>query len=1157
MWSDTDHLKENSKSHGPKSSGGEIDILAESDGGLLQAPAHPLKEGNLRRSISRPSPTPFPYLERSDNRQGEFNLLCIRVQFQEDDTPLTTGNGLMEPEHNEYYYNAIFQQMSDYYKEVSYDQFNLNASVTEEIFTVDHNMSHYGSNGNEVQKNVYLINDTIAKADPSIDFSQYDFFIVIHAGSGEETDINNDSPHDIWSNNLGLYHFWAVLGGPIQTNDGKSISQISVIPETQNQDGLFSQNITGVACHEFGHNLGLPDLYDVEYHSDGIGIWGLMSAGPNLNGGLTPSHFCAWSKMYLNWVDPMIIDTNRTDVYIRNIEDYKDIYKIVLPGSNGKEYFLLENRQRRGFDRYLPGDGLLIWHIDENIIFQDVGWGFNRLEANDVNTWPNHKGVDLEEAGGTQELDIIGDYNSGDHRDPWFGKPEGFTPYTVPNTFTYTDINTEIHITDISWSSNNMSFSVNFKDRAIDLKKPNINTTSGLPGASISFPLRLWSNRARENSYNDRITLTVESDHSDLLVLSQNPAEIPLDADNIFVYANLTIPLDAHYQDLYIFHITAESQDDVQAPTGLTLTVSVEEILEFALSPIGNITLLPGEANVQNITIAFNNSGNDRERFDFSVELSDEDWEWELSQERVWLEPDSEHKIYLYLFSPDNSIFSDECVFDIFMEHSTGTLTTGFSAEVLQIFNLTMEVVDIADYATHSDPSVLNISVRNYGNGQDNISISLTGTKAGWTIDFSSDYLIIPRKGIRYFTVTITPQKLAHYNDDFPFTVKVHSQGGFSLESENLEVKVSKLVLLDLECDNKNITLSTKKNTVQVTVQLLNKGNVEDYYQMNVVMPPDVKMSLEGINKDNITIPAFNDIFMVMLFEFPDDITAGLYYIDIDISSSRQSDITLEMRLNITIPNIYELQVDFSSDKDGLDLSKSSSIKYTITVNNTSNRNITVILEDIGELKGFKITIQPKELTHKLDISEGGEFTILISSTPSSEIKNIDLSLKVRVLENGKTYSEDETLKVTRSIITNGDDDDDDSDSGEGKGGLMSSWIIWAVAGAILLFIICLVVVLVIKKGKKKDEELLLDDEIDDPGSSEEATETEEVEVAEVEIAPDTLEIKENDDTLHEDFASEENNMVKASDDEIIDQKENISGKEVSIPKPKPPKPPE
>ena len=637
----------------------------------------------------------------------------------------------------------------------------------------------------------------------------------------------------------------------------------------------------------------------------------------------------------------------------------------------------------------------------------------------------------------------------------------------------------------------------------------------------------------------------------------EDSAEIPLDADNIFVYANLTIPLDAHYQDLYIFHITAESQDDVQAPTGLTLTVSVEEILEFALSPIGNITLLPGEANVQNITIAFNNSGNDRERFDFSVELSDEDWEWELSQERVWLEPDSEHKIYLYLFSPDNSIFSDECVFDIFMEHSTGTLTTGFSAEVLQIFNLTMEVVDIADYATHSDPSVLNISVRNYGNGQDNISISLTGTKAGWTIDFSSDYLIIPRKGIRYFTVTITPQKLAHYNDDFPFTVKVHSQGGFSLESENLEVKVSKLVLLDLECDNKNITLSTKKNTVQVTVQLLNKGNVEDYYQMNVVMPPDVKMSLEGINKDNITIPAFNDIFMVMLFEFPDDITAGLYYIDIDISSSRQSDITLEMRLNITIPNIYELQVDFSSDKDGLDLSKSSSIKYTITVNNTSNRNITVILEDIGELKGFKITIQPKELTHKLDISEGGEFTILISSTPSSEIKNIDLSLKVRVLENGKTYSEDETLKVTRSIITNGDDDDDDSDSGEGKGGLMSSWIIWAVAGAILLFIICLVVVLVIKKGKKKDEELLLDDEIDDPGSSEEATETEEVEVAEVEIAPDTLEIKENDDTLHEDFASEENNMVKASDDEIIDQKENISGKEVSIPKPKPPKPPE
>jgi hypothetical protein len=121
-----------------------------------------------------------------------------------------------------------------------------------------------------------------------------------------------------------------------------------------------------VFCHEFGHMLGLPDLYARPENPgmEGSGIWSAMA---NQVGGGRPQHFCAWSKEKLGWVKPTVLDpTIKQKLILGPVEDSpKECYK-VLVRPDGSEYFLLENRRKKGFDTRLPAEGLLIWRVVGN-----------------------------------------------------------------------------------------------------------------------------------------------------------------------------------------------------------------------------------------------------------------------------------------------------------------------------------------------------------------------------------------------------------------------------------------------------------------------------------------------------------------------------------------------------------------------------------------------------------------------------------------------------------------------------------------------------------------------------------------------------------------------------------------------------------------------
>ncbi|MEW6753764.1 MAG: FlgD immunoglobulin-like domain containing protein [Candidatus Latescibacterota bacterium] len=185
------------------------------------------------------------------------------------------------------------------------------------------------------------------------------------------------------------------LGGSFQTDDADAQGRtICIDPErvTLQLGRTFSEAV-GSACHEFGHVLGLPDLYDVGFlrqhstdpgeDSAGIGRWGLMGWGTlGWRGDDGPASLCAWSRVRLGWADvtSWVVGPERT-VRLAPVERTGQVCLVALPGT---DYLLLENRQRQGcyYDRHVPGEGLLIWRAAGNE-GEGQRWGGVDLECAD------------------------------------------------------------------------------------------------------------------------------------------------------------------------------------------------------------------------------------------------------------------------------------------------------------------------------------------------------------------------------------------------------------------------------------------------------------------------------------------------------------------------------------------------------------------------------------------------------------------------------------------------------------------------------------------------------------------------------------------------------------------------------------------------------
>jgi immune inhibitor A len=275
-----------------------------------------------------------------------------------------------------------------------------------------------------------MANDAAVAANPTVNFGQYDndgngfvdAFIVVHAGGGGE---QTGNPNDIWSHKFTLPSALSA--------DGKQVFAYLTIPEDAR---------IGVCAHELGHLLfGFPDLYDTDESSEGVGNWCLMGGGSWNGNGDVPAHPSAWCKIQQGWASVINV-TTAGSISIPDVKSSRNVHRLWKDGAGGAEYFLLENRQRTKYDANLPGDGLLIWHIDE---------------AQAENTDENHYKVGLIQADAKRDLEL--ERNRGDAGDPYPGSAgnTAFTSDSTPNSKSFAGQNTCVSVSGISASGATMT----------------------------------------------------------------------------------------------------------------------------------------------------------------------------------------------------------------------------------------------------------------------------------------------------------------------------------------------------------------------------------------------------------------------------------------------------------------------------------------------------------------------------------------------------------------------------------------------------------------------------------------------------------------------------------------------------------------------------
>ena len=381
---------------------------------------------------------------------GTFNAIFLFVEFTDQGAQVALSS------FDDLLFSTSSGSMRHYYDEISYGNLDLiTADMPSSLSWVnapesyDYYVDGQNGFGNYPANAQGLTRDLVELVDPVVDFSDYDndgdgyvdALFIVHTGSGAEFTGSDD---DIWS------HAWAIPNGGYLTDDGVRALRYGMQPEFWNSPGDMT---IGVYVHEMGHSVfGLPDVYDRDNSSAGLGDWSLM-AGGSWNGSLgdSPAWPDAWNHIQMGYVTPTTVTTDLISESITAMTNQPDVYKMWKDGSPGSEYFLVQNRQRAGYDSALPSDGLLIWHVDETASSQ------NDNEWYPGNTNSGNYLVALEQADG--DWDLEKGSNSGDSADPFPGSANNtqFNFASTPNSNSYSGDVTNVTVENISASANTMT----------------------------------------------------------------------------------------------------------------------------------------------------------------------------------------------------------------------------------------------------------------------------------------------------------------------------------------------------------------------------------------------------------------------------------------------------------------------------------------------------------------------------------------------------------------------------------------------------------------------------------------------------------------------------------------------------------------------------
>lgn len=396
---------------------------------------------------------------------GDVRALVVLVQYSDvkfthPDPAKYFGDMLNLTGFNEYNGTGC---ATEYFLQQSGGQFRPQFDIYGPV-TLPKNRSYYGGNdsyGNDRYPEEMALH-AAEILDSTVDFSLYDMnndgkidnMFLFYAGQGEAS---YGSASTVWP------HSWDLsAAGKATRFDGVVLDHYACTNEWEQTrpDGV------GTFIHEFSHVIGLPDLYQTAGSGSGShtpGSWSVLDYGPYNNDGCTPPNYSIYERNAMGWINPQLLDGPAT-IVLENIGDSNE--GCIIQTEKENEFFLLENRQLKDWDKYLPGHGMLIWHID---------YVKSKFDANTVNNTSSHSYVDIVEACGSannnNETTMAG------YSWPGTKNKTSFTSTTTPALKSWAGKAIDLPITEITEKNQKITFNV--AGGKIELTRPTGLTANG------------------------------------------------------------------------------------------------------------------------------------------------------------------------------------------------------------------------------------------------------------------------------------------------------------------------------------------------------------------------------------------------------------------------------------------------------------------------------------------------------------------------------------------------------------------------------------------------------------------------------------------------------------------------------------------------------
>ena len=270
--------------------------------------------------------------------------------------------------------NGFIGSVADYFKDQSRNQFLLTFDVIGPV-TVSKDAKYYGENTttrSDVHAPDMVVEAIKLAKDQVTNWKQYDWdgdgeidqVMIIYAGEGEADSGKADTiwPHE---SQLGESKAFEVVDG-IWVNTYAVANEGRAQTDSETGEQRIALNGIGSICHEFSHCLGLKDLYDTRGGGNyGMGRWSLMDNGGYNGDGFIPAGYASFDKYIIGWIEPIELTSEQEVKNMSALSDADDVYIIKNP-AHPYEYYLLENRQKKGWDADVPAEGMLILHVDYN-----------------------------------------------------------------------------------------------------------------------------------------------------------------------------------------------------------------------------------------------------------------------------------------------------------------------------------------------------------------------------------------------------------------------------------------------------------------------------------------------------------------------------------------------------------------------------------------------------------------------------------------------------------------------------------------------------------------------------------------------------------------------------------------------------------------------